>query len=199
MLRGSTARCRLLLQLLLVGVALVGVIVLGVQSQSPRTVAVVDYAVSGQSLALLYPLETSVEVSTLRLAGITAPDLDQAPWGPAARDCLNQQVRDQTVRIEAQDPEVDSFGRLWAYVWRGENLVNQILLAEGCAYIDETALLHHPQSEDWIYAQERARILGLGIWDPDQPLRQSPQAFRQAQTTPSSITPSSITPSSTEP
>jgi micrococcal nuclease len=181
--RSITARCRTLLQVLLMGLALVGVIALKVQAQSPSYVAVVDYAVSGQSLALLYPLKTPVEVDTLRLTGITAPDLDQVPWGTAARDCLNQQVRDQTVRIEARDPEIDSFGRLWTYIWRGENLVNQTLLAEGCAYIDETDLIHHRQSEDWIYAQERARILGLGIWDPDQPLRQSPQAFRQTQTT----------------
>jgi micrococcal nuclease len=180
-------RCRPLL--LLVGVALVGVIILKVQAQSPGSVAVVDYAVSGQSLALLYPLKTPVETNTLRLAGITAPDLEQVPWGPSSRDCLNQQVRDQTVRIAAKDPNVDRFGRLWTYIWRGERLVNQTLLAEGCAYIDEAALIdhsqiHHSQSEDWIYAQERARILGLGIWDPDQPLRQSPQAFREAQASP---------------
>ena len=162
---------------------------LGARAQSPGVAAVVDRALSGQSVELLYPLKTPAEVNILRLAGITAPDLDQVPWGPAARDCLNQQVREQTARIEAIDTNVDDYGRLWAYVWLGDRLVNQPLLAEGCVYIDEDALVHHSQRQDWIHAQERARLLGLGIWNPDQPLRQSPTAFREAQTTPSSTEP----------
>lgn len=182
-------RLRPLLQGILVGLALLGVMALGARAQSPGVAAVVDRALSGQSLELLYPLKTPVEANTLRLKGITAPDLDQVPWGPAARDCLNQQVREQTARIETTATNVDDYGRLWAYVWLGDHLVNQPLLAEGCVYIDEDVLVHHSQSQDWIHAQERARLLGLGIWNPDQPLRQSPTAFRQAQTTPSSTEP----------
>ena len=33
--------------------------------------------------------------------------------------------------------------------------------------------------ERLIHAQERARIMGLGIWNPDQPMRQTPAQFRR--------------------
>ena len=149
-----------------------------------ETSVTVDYAPSGQTLQLLYPLaltDAGSEVKRVRLLGITAPDRDQVPWGPAAQDCLNQYVEDETVGLTAPNPTADAYGRLWAYVWSGDRLVNQALLSEGCAYVDEATLLQHSQPNDWIDAQEQARVLGLGIWNPDQPLRQSPDAFRQAQ------------------
>ena len=154
------------------------------RGSSMATSVTVDYAPSGQTLQLLYPLavaDAEGRVERVRLLGVTAPDLDQVPWGPAAQDCLNQRVADQTVGLTAPDPAADAYGRLWAYVRVGDRLVNQALLSEGCVYVDEADLLQHPQPDDWINAQERARVLGLGIWDPDQPLRQSPDAFRQAQ------------------
>jgi micrococcal nuclease len=165
---------------------------LGGPSNPMETAVTVDYAPSGQTLQLLYPLalgDVGSEVERVRLLGITAPDRDQVPWGSAAQDCLNQYVEDETVGLTAPDPTADAYGRLWAYVWSGDRLVNHALLSEGCAYVDVTTLLQHPQPDDWINAQERARVLGLGIWNPDQPLRQSPEAFRQAQGTASSAAP----------
>ncbi|MEB3268052.1 MAG: thermonuclease family protein [Leptolyngbya sp.] len=153
------------------------------QAPDPLAVAVA-YAPSGQSLQLLYPVALPPQgtpVEAVRLTGITAPDRDQVPWGPAAQDCLNQRVRDQNLRLEAANPEADAYGRLWAYAWLGDRLINQELLEAGCAYLDQATLLHHPEPETWIYAQEQARLLGLGLWNPEQPLRQSPDAFRQAQ------------------
>jgi micrococcal nuclease len=120
-------------------------------------------------------------VDRIRLAGITAPDPQQVPWGEVAQTCLNDQVRNQLVRVEPSDPDVDAYGRLWAYVWRGDRAVNATLLAEGCAYLDTDHLPQNPYADAWIYAQEEGRLLGRGIWDPAQPLRQTPEAFRQSQ------------------
>ncbi|WP_162160843.1 thermonuclease family protein [Leptolyngbya sp. PCC 6406] len=144
--------------------------------------ATVDRVQSGQTLELLYPLpiNSALTVDKIRLSAITAPDLKQEPWGPEARNCLRDQVQRQVVRIEPASANADSYGRLWANVWWGDRLINETLLEAGCVFLDEAALAHHPHREKLIYAQERARILGLGVWNPAQPLRQSPDDFRRS-------------------
>ncbi len=152
------------------------------QAQPPGVPATVERVQSGQTLELLYPLpiNNSLVVDKIRLRGITAPDLKQEPWGPEARNCLRDQVQRQVVRIEPASSNADTYGRLWADVWWGARLVNETLLEAGCVFLDEAALTHHPHRDKLIYAQERARILGLGVWNPAQPLRQSPDDFRRS-------------------
>lgn len=113
----------------------------------------------------------------VRLLGIDAPDLRQNPWGVQAQQALADRVAGQQVWLEFDEAPRDRFGRLLAYVWHGEQLINEQLLADGHAIVSDRTLglkyadrLHH--------AQSRARLLEVGLWDPAKPLRLSPAAFR---------------------
>lgn len=154
-----------------------------VYSQPPALTATVDYAKSGNTLELLFELSAEVPVTTLRLESIAAPDLQQEPWGPAARDCLAD-LRNAIIRVETQDWQPDSYGRLWAYVWQGKTLINQALLEQGCAYLASDRLAAGQHYSELVYAQEAARLLGRGIWEPAQPLRDSAETFRKQSPAP---------------
>lgn len=146
----------------------------------PGRPATVDWAASGQSLQLLFPLSQELPVTQVRLDGLQAPDPRQAPWGEMAQRCLNEQVAGKTVRIDPTQAAPDAYGRVWANVWLGRRWLNEDLLVKGCAFVDESARSRLMNSNKLVHAQEKARLLGLGIWDPAQPLRQSPSTFRQA-------------------
>ncbi|MGF1520875.1 MAG: thermonuclease family protein [Leptolyngbyaceae cyanobacterium] len=142
--------------------------------------AKVDYAKSGHTLELLSELSADMPVMAIRLAGVQAPDREQKPWGPESRQCLSE-LAEGWVRVEPQSLAPDDYGRLWAYVWQDKQLVNAAVLAKGCAFLDSEHLSQQRYAEQLIYAQESARLLGLGIWDPDSPLRETPMAFRQSR------------------
>jgi micrococcal nuclease len=145
--------------------------------------ATIDYAKSGHTLELLSELSPEVPAHEIRLVGIQAPDRRQQPWGPAAQRYLNQ-VNGQLVRVEADPLSPDAFGRIWAYVWAGNTLVNAKVLAAGWAFLESDRLAQLKYRQSLVYAQEFARLQGLGIWAPERPLRETPEAFRQAVASP---------------
>lgn len=113
----------------------------------------------------------------IRLEGIDVPDVRQQPWGTAAKAQLEKRLRHQIVRLETAAEPRDAIGRRLAYVWQGNVLLNEALVADGYALI----MPHAPNSkydQRLARAQERARVLGLGIWNPEQPMRVSPAEFR---------------------
>ncbi|WP_317110564.1 thermonuclease family protein [Chroococcidiopsis sp. SAG 2025] len=113
----------------------------------------------------------------VRLTGIEAPDMQQQPWGPIAKQQLEATVDGKTVTLEL-DGQPDKYGRQWAYVWQNGKLLNEQLLKEGYVLWDG-------RSRDRKYddrlekAQAWARIIGRGVWDVRQPMRQTPAEFRQ--------------------
>jgi micrococcal nuclease len=113
----------------------------------------------------------------IRLEGIDVPDVAQQPWGAAAKAQLEKRLHHQTVWLETDAEPRDAIGRRLAYVWQGGVLLNEALVADGYAL----ATPHLPNSkydQRFARAQERARVLGLGIWNADQPMRVSPAEFR---------------------
>ncbi|NEQ28022.1 MAG: thermonuclease family protein, partial [Microcoleus sp. SIO2G3] len=90
----------------------------------------------------------------------------------------SQQLVLQPVFLEPDKQEKDSFGRWLAYVWYDGKLLNEQLVKEG--YV-----LSAPRSPNDKYderiarAQEYARIMGYGIWNPVQPMRLTPAEFRR--------------------
>ena len=168
-------------------VGTIGLLMLGLMSSGHGAdvtlTATVDYAKSGNTLELLTELSPELPITTVRLTGIQAPDLDQEPWGEAARDCLTD-LRDQVIRLETDDWTPDVYNRLWAYGWQGRELINAATLEQGCAYLAAAELPHLQYGLDLLYAQESARLLGRGIWNPDNPLRETPEAFRQRSPAP---------------
>ncbi len=137
---------------------------------TPATVARV---VSGQTFEVL--LGGRAETTAVRLAGLNAPDLDQLPWGAEAKQHLEDWLLQQSITLEAI-ADADPYGRQLAYAWFEEQMVNEALVAEGYA------MAGHPQSKYahcLAHAQHQARLLGLGIWNPANPMRQTPVEFRQ--------------------
>lgn len=146
----------------------------------------VSRAVNGQTIEILDPTGQTPLNQRVRLLGIDAPLIEQEPWGTEARQRLAELVEGQTVLLEADLDTKDNYDRIWGYVWLGDRLVNQQLVEEGWALAEVRPLAGiSPRSPDPKYeqrfsrAQEKARLLGIGIWNPEQPMRQSPCEFRQ--------------------
>jgi micrococcal nuclease len=116
----------------------------------------------------------------IRLEGIDVPDIRQAPWGAAAKSQLETYLRQQPALLETDAEPRDAFGRRLAYVWQGDRLLNETLVTEGYAIVTP-----HPPNSKYdrrlAQAQEHARVLGLGLWNPAQPMRVSPADFRGQQ------------------
>lgn len=133
---------------------------------------------SGQALEIVNASEQTPTPQKVRLLGIDAPDLKQQPWGIAAKQGLEELVRSKSVQLEFDVERQDQYGRSLAYVWVGNQLANEQLVAAGYA-------LAMPRSPNVKYqeklqrAQESARLMGRGIWNPENPLRQTPTEFRR--------------------
>ncbi|UBF24859.1 thermonuclease family protein [Kovacikia minuta CCNUW1] len=116
----------------------------------------------------------------VRLEGIDVPDRAQSPWGEAARTKLKQILGNQQVLLETDIAPRDSKGQRLAYAWQGGKLVNEELVAEGYA-LAVPHLPNHKYDRRLARAQDRARALGLGIWNPQQPMRSTPVEFRNQE------------------
>jgi len=179
---------QLVIRRLLIGIIVWGLFIIGghlpaAHSQAIEEVRVMS-APSGQSLEVTGP--TSPLAEPVRLLGIDAPDPRQEPWGPEATRHLNQWLQGQTVRLELAAGPEDAYGRKLAFVWLGDTLVNERLVAEGWAMAQAsmafTAADRPTRYDDRLLAaQEKARLLGRGIWHPQTPLRQTPAVFRQQE------------------
>ena len=128
----------------------------------------VERVISGQTLEILDKTAKIPVLQQVRLAGIIAPDLKQDPWGIRAKK--------------------DRYGRISGYIWIDGILINEQLLKEGYV-LAETSSIYRPvtsnfqtqYSQRFNYAQEYARLMGNGIWNPDKPMRLTPIEFRQQQ------------------
>lgn len=116
--------------------------------------------------------------SQVRLIGLDAPDRRQRPWGEESSQRLRELVGDKLIKLEFDVKQKDGFGRTLAYVWQDEILLNEQLVKEGYA-------LFVPRSPNHKYdlrlerAQQFARLMGKGIWNPEKPMRLTPAEFRR--------------------
>ncbi len=152
----------------------------GCQSaRPPQGVAVqVTQVISGNTLEVIQIGGPNALAERVRLLGIEAPDLEQAPWGNVAKERLTALTQGKTVLLEPDLQSQDSFQRRLAYVWLEGALVNEQLVAEGQALaVGRSPNTKYDQRLQ--NAQEQARLLGAGIWNPDQPMRQTPAEFRE--------------------
>ena len=138
----------------------------------------VERVVNGQTIEIA---DRSVAVPILEpihLIGIQAPDIRQKPWGQKARIQLEKLTLGREVLLEFDVQKKDKLDHLLAYVWLEGKLINKFLVEEGLA-LAKPDFPNSKYTESLINAQERARIMGLGIWDPDQPMRETPTQFRR--------------------
>jgi micrococcal nuclease len=103
----------------------------------------------------------------VRLIGIDAPELDQTPFGQRSREALARRLPAGTVvTLEFDVQPRDHYGRLLAYVWREDRLLNEEQVAEGYAAII-TVPPNVRLAERFRAAQASARERNAGLWADD--------------------------------
>jgi len=124
---------------------------------------------------------------TVRYIGMNTPELHHPTKGvePLAREATEANrklVEGQTVRLELDVQERDRYGRLLAYVYFGDMMVNAELVAQGYAQV-MTIPPNVRHQELFLKLQREARLLQLGLWRGAGPLPPEPgaSATRPAQ------------------
>ena len=100
----------------------------------------------------------------VRLLGIDTPELN-ARFGGEARKQTYQLVYGKEIRLELDHEKRDKYGRVLAYVWLGDLLVNEKLVKDGYARLyvfDKEAKLKY--LDRLIVAQESAKEHLDGFW-----------------------------------
>ena len=115
----------------------------------------------GDTIAVLLDGE---EVS-VRLIGVNAPETGEC-LAEESKKRLEEILQGKQVRLETDEEESDRFGRMLAYLWAEEVLVNERLAAEGL-------VLSRPYPPNTLRQSEldeaaaSARRAGRGMWAPD--------------------------------
>lgn len=143
-------------------------------------------AVSGMTLEVLplvqQTLVQQTQAERIRLIGLDAPAFDQNPWNKQAQTYLQTLTLGKTVLLE---PDIEAVfqpkqgvPQKLAYVWLDGTLLNEKMIAEGYVLAgSRSPNLKYDQR--LTRAQESARLRGIGIWNPNQPMRQTPGEFRK--------------------
>lgn len=144
--------------------------------RSGKTIKV-ERVVSGQTIEITDRSAAVPILEPIRLIGISAPDIRQQPWGEEARSRLEKLTLGKEVLLESDVQQKDGFNRQLAHIWLDGRLINEYMVEEGLA-LAEVDFSNTKYAERLANAQEKARLMGLGIWNPEQPMRQTPAQFR---------------------
>ncbi|AFY70701.1 nuclease (SNase domain-containing protein) [Thalassoporum mexicanum PCC 7367] len=138
----------------------------------------VTRVISGQTIEAIDSNDPDELIQRVRLLGISAPLREQAPWGDRARKRLEELIKDQKVLLEFDQQRKDNYDRVLAYVWLGDQLINAQLVREGLVLANSW---QPNQRHDDLMSrlQAEARLKGIGIWNPTEPMRQTPEKFRR--------------------
>lgn len=136
--------------------------------------------VDGDSITIRIGTRTE----TVRYIGMNTPELHhptkgEQPGGREAAKANGQLVEGQTVRLELDVQGRDPYGRMLAYVYVGDIMVNAELVAQGFAQV----MTVHPNvkhQELFLKLEREARFLHLGLWRGAGP----PAPERGASSTP---------------
>jgi micrococcal nuclease len=145
----------------------------------------VSRVVSGQTLEVIDPRGQTTIAERVRLLGVDAPAWTQEPWQTYAKERLEQLLgEDKAVLLESDiEKQVESQDQTTlrlAYLWKNNELLNEKLVEEGWVL----AIGRSPNTKyeaRLTRAQEKARLLGIGIWNPKNPMRQTPDEFIRSQ------------------
>jgi micrococcal nuclease len=150
------------------------------QSENNQKQVRVARVVSGQTLEVVGMAEQPTLISQVRLVGVDAPDLRQSPWGDQSKELLEKLVGnlEKPVTLEFDIEAKDKIGRNLAYVWKDNQLLNEQVVKQGYALFVERSP-NQKYNQRLERAQQWARIMGKGIWNPEKPMRQTPAEFRR--------------------
>jgi micrococcal nuclease len=100
----------------------------------------------------------------VRLIGVDSPEGRQDPFGAEARRALAGMLPlGLVVRLEHDVASTDRYGRLLAYAWDGQILVNEAMVRDGWAVL-YTVPPNVKYAERFERAQSEARARGTGLW-----------------------------------
>ena len=149
----------------LVGLVLGSGLAWGQDAARPRSLpAAVVRVLSGDAVNVF----VNGEVERVRYIGVTAPEPGEGadggdPQGQAALQFNRSLVNLKNVRLELDAQERDPEGRLLAYVWIGDVMVNAEVVGHG--YGQVVAGGPNVRYQDVLLRrQEEARASRLGIW-----------------------------------
>ncbi|MEJ2481772.1 MAG: thermonuclease family protein [Gemmatimonadota bacterium] len=162
---------------LFVGAAVVALLVLVAVELKPGTGdgAQVTRVYDGDTIEAL----VSGRREKIRYIGIDTPEMTDTrepvlELAREARVANRRLVQGRVVRLERDVQTRDTYGRLLAYVWLGDTLVNELLVREGFAVA--RSFPPNVRHQDRLRAaQEEARSAARGVWDGrlgEGPLRQ---------------------------
>lgn len=132
----------------------------------------------------LHPVKRVVDGDTLllrsgervRLQGIDTPETVRPnypvePWGPEASQFTEQFVEDADgeVRLTFGPERLDDYGRTLAFVWHGEQLLNEELVRAGLARARLGYRYSGTMKRRLAAAQDEARAARRGIWSNEIP------------------------------
>ncbi|MFM2429941.1 MAG: hypothetical protein RLZZ511_1154 [Cyanobacteriota bacterium] len=115
---------------------------------------------------------------TVRLACVDAPEMSQAPYGPAASQRLKQLLPvGQTVTLNVRD--TDRYGRKVAEISRSGRSINLQMVREGQAVVYRSYLRNcsAPLQTELLQAEAKAQQQRLGFWQQNNPVL--PEIYRR--------------------
>ncbi len=118
-------------------------------------------------------VQCGARVEKVRYIGIDAPEIHHPIWGeePGGRAAaaLNRRlVGGRHVRLELDVRARDQYGRLLAYVWVGDRMVNAELVRLGYAQV-MTVPPNVRHQALFVKLQAEARAAGRGLWAASSP------------------------------
>lgn len=134
------------------------------QSASVLPAVRVELVVDGDSIHV----RVGDRTEKVRYIGINAPELNhpergEEPWAREATEVNRKLVEGKVVRLERDVQERDSYGRLLAYVYVGDVMVNAELVRLG--YAQSMTIPPNVKHRDLLRSLERrARARKLGLW-----------------------------------
>jgi len=107
-------------------------------------------------------------VEKVRYIGVNTPEVHhptrgEEPGGREAAEVNRRLVEGQAVRLELDVQERDRYGRLLAYVWIGDLMINAELVRLGYAQV-MTIPPNVRYQEVFLKLQREAREAGRGLW-----------------------------------
>ncbi|HEY3065306.1 MAG TPA: thermonuclease family protein [Methylomirabilota bacterium] len=133
---------------------------------SPGLTGVVVRVVDGDTVHV----RIGDRVEKVRYIGVNTPEVHhprrgEEPGGREAARVNEALVGEQRVRLELDVRSHDRYGRLLAYVWVGDVMVNAELVSRGYAQV-MTVPPNVRYADVFIQLQRDARKAGRGLWRP---------------------------------
>ena len=109
-------------------------------------------------------------VEKVRYIGVNTPEIHhpikgEEPGGREAAEVNRRLVAGRHVRLELDVRTRDRYGRLLAYVWLGDTMVNAELVRRGYAQV-MTVPPNVRYQDLFLKLQREARDAGRGLWRP---------------------------------